>query len=414
MKILFFNPSGLLGGGERALLDLMISMRARVPTANIHLLICESGPFAELAAKCDFSVSVLPMPKTLANFGDSQLNLAAMNSERKKSRWLLSLVGASLASVPYLLRLRSVLLSMSPDLIHSNGLKCHLLAAIAKPHFSVLIWHVRDMIGQRSVISKLLRLVEKRVSGIIAISQAVRKDFERVSNNIPAVVVYDGIDLRRFNTSDKKRSFNSDRLDQMNSPFEDCIRIGIVATFARWKGQDLFLEAVAIFKSLRADLNVKFYIVGGAIYKTTGSQFTEDELKKLAEKLLCLRDITFTGFIEDITQVYKYLDIVVHASTKPEPFGLTIVEAMASGKAVIAANAGGAAEIFQNDYDALGVPPSNACALAAAMIRLAEDKVLRERLGKAGQATAIARFSRDRLGAEMFAAYQAFNIASKE
>ena len=53
----------------------------------------------------------------------------------------------------------------------------------------------------------------------------------------------------------------------------------------------------------------------------------------------------------------RALDIVVHASTEPEPFGLTIAEGMASGRAVIVSAAGGAAEIVQDGVDALTCAP---------------------------------------------------------
>jgi len=75
--------------------------------------------------------------------------------------------------------------------------------------------------------------------------------------------------------------------------------------------------------------------------------------------------VGFVPFQDNPADVYRALDIVVHASTKPEPFGRTIVEAMACGKPVIAAQTGGAAELFTHDHDAVGVPPGDPAALAA-------------------------------------------------
>jgi len=60
--------------------------------------------------------------------------------------------------------------------------------------------------------------------------------------------------------------------------------------------------------------------------------------------------VGFVPFQDNPADVYRALDIVVHASTKPEPFGRTIVEAMACGKPVIAAQTGGAAELFTHDH----------------------------------------------------------------
>ena len=65
--------------------------------------------------------------------------------------------------------------------------------------------------------------------------------------------------------------------------------------------------------------------------------------------------VGFVPFVEDPVPVYRALDVVLHASTQPEPFGLTVVEAMACGRAVVVSAAGGAAELFTDGVDALGV-----------------------------------------------------------
>jgi glycosyltransferase involved in cell wall biosynthesis len=96
----------------------------------------------------------------------------------------------------------------------------------------------------------------------------------------------------------------------------------------------------------------------------------------------------------------------VHASTKPEPFGLTIVQAMACGRAVVAMQAGGSSELFTHDVDALGAPPNDPEALAAAIRKLTECGELRARLGEHAQRSALNRFSRTRLGPELMAVYK--------
>jgi glycosyltransferase involved in cell wall biosynthesis len=92
----------------------------------------------------------------------------------------------------------------------------------------------------------------------------------------------------------------------------------------------------------------------------------------------------------------------VHASIQREPFGRTIIEALACGCAVTVANAGGAAELFTDGVDALGYAMGDAAALARVLERLVADRALRGRLGRAGRDTVVARFSAERLG-EAFA-----------
>jgi glycosyltransferase involved in cell wall biosynthesis len=96
----------------------------------------------------------------------------------------------------------------------------------------------------------------------------------------------------------------------------------------------------------------------------------------------------------------------VHASTRPEPFGLTIVEAMACARPVIVAREGGAAELFTHDRDAFGVPPRDAEALARAILTLAEEPERRARLGEQARHTVLERFTRARLGRQALATYR--------
>ena len=100
--------------------------------------------------------------------------------------------------------------------------------------------------------------------------------------------------------------------------------------------------------------------------------------------------------------------MAVHTSTRPEPFGLTIVEAMSCGKPVIVSAAGGALELFTPEHDGLGHEPGDATGLAAAIERLAADESLRTRLGQNARRTAVERFSLERYGQEIAAIYAAY------
>jgi len=98
-------------------------------------------------------------------------------------------------------------------------------------------------------------------------------------------------------------------------------------------------------------------------------------------------------FQDDPVSVYRSLDIAVHASTRPEPFGLTVAEAMSCGRAVVVS-----AELFRDGEDALGHPPGDVPALAGVLARLLTDAALRRRLGEAARRTAVSRFGFGQLG----------------
>jgi glycosyltransferase involved in cell wall biosynthesis len=137
---------------------------------------------------------------------------------------------------------------------------------------------------------------------------------------------------------------------------------------------------------------VRAYVIGGPVYDTAGSQLTVAELRARAAALSLADRVGFTGFIDRPARALRALDVVVHASTEPEPFGLVIAEGMACGRAVIVSRGGGAVELVDEGVDALATEPGDAAALAAAIDRCAADAALRTRLGAAGRRTALRRF----------------------
>src|SRR5205085_6432425 len=176
-----------------------------------------------------------------------------------------------------------------------------------------------------------------------------------------------------------------DSLSGLPPSHSGTVKVGLLGTLARWKGHETFLKALA---ALPESLPVRGYISGDAIYQTRGSQYSLNELKGIASRLGVSHRVGFTGFVDKPEAAMRSLDVIVHASTEPEPFGLVIAEAMACGRAVIVSHAGGAAEIVTPDVDALTHPPGDVDALASAIHALATDPPRRAALGRAARATA--------------------------
>jgi glycosyltransferase involved in cell wall biosynthesis len=116
--------------------------------------------------------------------------------------------------------------------------------------------------------------------------------------------------------------------------------------------------------------------------------------------------VGFTGFLDDPAAAMRSLDIIVHASTQAEPFGMVIIEGMACGKAVIVSQAGGASELFVDGVNALGYHPGDAAALARQIERLARDGALRRRLGVAARKATEQLFRGERLAQQVLSLYQ--------
>jgi glycosyltransferase involved in cell wall biosynthesis len=119
--------------------------------------------------------------------------------------------------------------------------------------------------------------------------------------------------------------------------------------------------------------------------------------------------IGFTGYVADPASAMRALDVVVHASTDPEPFGLVIAEAMATGRAVIVSYAGGAQELVTPGVDALIHQPGDADELGRAIATLAADATLRRRLGAEARRSALERFAPVRALHELLTLYAALD-----
>src|SRR5206468_4914240 len=141
------------------------------------------------------------------------------------------------------------------------------------------------------------------------------------------------------------------------------------------------------------------------VYQTDGSQFRRAELEDLVRSLGIADRVGFTGFTLRSDAALRALDIVVHASTQPEPFGLVIAEAMACGRAAVISQAGGAAELVMANIDALVHEPGNVDQLASRISMLITDASLRGRLSSAARRSAERKFDLTRLAGELAPVY---------
>lgn len=404
MRLLFLSPIGALGGAEMCLLDLLASLRSGRPDWDLSVLLGGDGPLQAAVAGLGVRCDVLPLPPRLAALGDSGLSDGGLPALASR------ITGSALGAAGYLRTLKSRLRDLKPDLVQTNGMKSHLLGAWAAPRDLPVVWHMHDYVGSRALMRRLLRWSRRPGVRGVAVSRSVAEDSaETLGPRFPVRTVYNAVDLDRFAPGPSEGA-RLDRLAGLQEAPAGAVRIGLVATYARWKGHEVFLDAVA---RMPAETTTRFYVVGGAIYQSAGSQYSDGELKSKAESLGVANRVAFLGHQADPAAVYRGLDVVVHASTRPEPFGRVIAEAMACGKAVVVARAGGAAELFEDGVSALGCPPGDPSALASALERLASDAPLRRALGDAGRAHAVERFDRSRLAVEWSRVYADAGVVSR-
>jgi len=400
MRLLFLNPIGNIGGAERVLLMAIAAVKRELPGASIRLVMLADGPLGTAARKAGAEAEVVPLPPGLGELGDSHL---------RGGRAALALRSLVLAPAlwSFIRRLKTAASRFVPDIVHSNAIKTHLLARFAVPAHVPVVWHLHDFYGLRPVAGWLLRRARSRVRAAFAISHAVAADARAVLPGVRIEVVPNAVDLARFAPG---LGDDLDRRSGLPPAPPGTVRAGLVATYARWKGQLVVLDAAAKLAAEAPGLPVRWYMIGGPIYHTA-AQFSEAELRTAMESRGLTGRLGFIPFTDDPVPIYRALDIVLHASTQPEPFGLTVAEAMACGRATIISAAGGAAELFKDGIDALGVESGNVDQFASAVRRLVEQPSLRSSLGIAARRSAIAHFDANQYGRKLVSLYHSMSSA---
>ena len=230
--------------------------------------------------------------------------------------------------------------------------------------------HVRGGEYPSRVAGWLARGVSRvlAVSGYVAeTARALGVGSERIA------LVPEGLDAEKFASAAKPREFRARHGLPPNQPL-----VGMVGCLVAWKGHEVFLEACA--KALPGT-DAAALIVGG---EPDGSGLMLAALREKA-RILGIEDrVFFTGYESDVASAMAACQVVVHASTSPEPFGRVILEAMALGRPIVATQAGGPQEVIEPGLDGLLVPPGDEAAMARAMGHILADAPMRERFAKAG------------------------------
>jgi glycosyltransferase involved in cell wall biosynthesis len=182
---------------------------------------------------------------------------------------------------------------------------------------------------------------------------------------------------------------------------EDAALIGILGNIQEWKGQRVVVEAMA---ALRRDHPRAHCLIVGGVHRA-GEAYAAELRRRCGELGLDDR-VHFIGFREDVPEVISALDVVVHASVRPEPFGRVILEGMLMGKPVVATNAGGVPELIEHGRTGFLVPAGNAAALADCLggILAAPDEAIE--VGSRAREWARQAFSLERQVAQMSEIYQ--------
>jgi glycosyltransferase involved in cell wall biosynthesis len=227
------------------------------------------------------------------------------------------------------------------------------------------------------------RWLWRKFDRVIAISGFVAAAMERIGIPEARITqVYDGVDVERFHARVRRSPEEVRR--ELGVP-DDALLVAMVGHIRWWKGQDLALRALAsLDEATRRRLLVLF--VGPT---PEAERPYHDALAKLVAEHGLGDQVAFLGQRDDVPDIMNAADVVLSASTAPEPFGLVVVEGMAVGKPVVATRHGGPAEIITPGAG-LCFDPASPEELGTLLESLLDSPELRSALGRGGRERAEA------------------------
>lgn len=265
------------------------------------------------------------------------------------------------------------------DLVDANTARSSAYGALAvRATRKAFVVHLRDLVEPealgRAGHALMVRVVLPRADGVVANSRATLESARpHLRPGVPAEVIPSASGLRvRAST---------DAAPRPGAPVGPVRAVGMLARIDPWKGQAQLLEA---FARVFGDRDVRLQLAGGAPF---GHESFAETLRRRAGELGVGDRLDLPGHVHDVDGLLAGWDVAVQASTRPEPLGQNVLQYLAAGRAVIAADEGGPAEWIEDGVNGLLVPPRDVDALADALARLDADPGLRARLGAAAAAT---------------------------
>lgn len=396
LRVVALDHVARWSGGEIALARLL----PHVPDARFHAVLFENGPLEGALAAAGVTSEV------------RALDERARDLRRSRTSRLGALIGPTLSSTRFTAALAWRLRQLRPDLVHANSLKAAVIGGFAaRLTGTPLVWHLRDRITTDELPRPTVRAVHFALrhlaTGVVANSATTLASVaSALPDTMPRLVLPDPYSPPPLNGA--RAGAGAAGGSSVPTPSgHTAVRVVLLGRLAPWKGQDVFLRALAATRTAGAEADATCPPLHGALAGAAlfGEDAWVDEIHHLAADLgLDEPALRWLGHVDDVPALLAATDIVVHASTTPEPFGQVVVEAMAAGVAVVATATGGPAELITDGVDGVLVAPGDHEALAAALLSLAADPERRRRLGEAGRTTAE-RYLPDRVAPALAAFY---------
>jgi len=311
LRMVIVNHVAQLGGAERVLMNMLQHLDR--DSYDAELVFLEEGPLVGQAERLGYRVHVHPSGR-LRNPVQFARTVAALRRVIRESR---------------------------AGLVVNWASKPHMYGGTAAGLERVpAVWWQHGVPGG-SLFERIVSRIPAR--SVICPSDAVSCEQKKINARSRVVIQYPGIEDRQFRFDEAVR----DAVRRRYGIQESALVFSYVGRLQRWKRADIVIEA---FREALGGKDAHLLIVGGALFGV--DKEVEDELRKLVRKYDLDGQVTFTGHQSRIEPYMWASDIIVHSSLF-EPFGMVIIEAMASGRIVLAVNRGGPAEIIRHGTDGL-------------------------------------------------------------
>jgi glycosyltransferase involved in cell wall biosynthesis len=365
IRVLYVSPVAERGGAEVTLLNILKyhDRRFFVPMACL----LKDGPLVQEVRSLDVRTAVLPT---------------------KRLREIA-------VTVPVILEVRRLLQNENVNIVFSNMAMGHLYGGLAAMGTSVKrVWFQHTIPSYRSLDCLAARVPAERLYVNSEASLTAMRRLRPRSESIE--VLYPGTETLSAAIGEGRSSLKL----ELGLP-ESTAVVAMVGRFQRGKGQHLFIELAAEVCQKRPD--VCFVLVGDT---TLGLEPDyKGELIKLVAHYGLSRFVKFVGWRNDVPDLLKDVDVLVHPATAPESFGLVVLEAFSQGKPVVVSCQGGLPEIVANEETGFLVPPGNVAAFTEKVLLLLGDESLRSRMGERGRQLVHRRYTMQRMISDLERGY---------
>ncbi|MDG1278882.1 MAG: glycosyltransferase family 4 protein [Algoriphagus sp.] len=329
------------------------------------ILLTGPGPLADLLIQEGFIVRVK--------------NLGILRRKYVKPSGLINRLSKNIQAYSYLNQLHR---EFNFQLVYSNTLAVVVGAWWARRRNLPHIWHIHEiLLGPSPLVSMLAKMLDGSTTEPIVVSQAVGDHLKNKLKKARPEVIYNGIPYEPYLAEfpDAKKNLGID---------EEKLVITMVGRINPGKGQLFFLEMAEILVNRFPQLH--FLLVGDPF---PGYEGIEQEIIQKIEKSQFQKSVSYLGFRKDIPEILAATDVFVLPSILPDSFPTVILEAMASGKPVVATRSGGASEMVIHEKTGLLVSIGDVKKGAEALDKLIKNVALRIEMGNAARNRVLHEYS---------------------